>query len=740
MKERIIALFNEHKFLKLDEIISLLNDNKEIIENTLNELCDTYILYKNKKGNYGLLSSFNYYLGEIELKKKGYGFFKSDNLDEDVFISEYDLDNALDGDTVIAWVDINSNKNASDLHEGRVIKVIKHNLKIICKLIKKFFHSDNKMLICETYPDVNIICEDIANLNIGDMVLCDVIDVDLIKKGTISVSIDKKIGNIDDKDIDIKSLIYKYDLIDTFSDEVINEVNDVNKRYLNEFEKEHQRREFINRDIITIDGADAKDLDDAVSVKKLDNNNYFLGVYIADVSYFVGEDTELSKQALKKGNSVYLLNKVIPMLPEKLCNDLCSLNEKEDKYVIALECIIDSKGNVKESELKEAIINSKHRMTYDNVNILIDYLKSSDKDHFERMDVVSKYHDILDMVQDMKDLSYILRAKRNLRGALDFDIPEAKFIIDDNDGKILDVVLKERFDAEKLIEDFMICANEVVAETITNLDLPFIYRVHDEPSALKIESLKNLLKGTKYKLNMRSKTLSPQVLQELLNKVGKKDASVSNMLLRMMAKAKYQRENIGHFGLASKCYTHFTSPIRRYSDLLVHRLIRKYIFDSVNFFSTYDDKKDINLKTMIDDVSSIISKCEVNTNMCEFELIDMKKAEFMENKIGEEFDGVITSVLNFGFFVALDNTIEGLVHIRDLRDDRYIYNDANKTLSGLRYKHTYRIGDKVHVKCVNASKLEKEIDFIVIKKHNDLKQNSFKKETNMVKLNKKKRY
>ena len=734
MKERILALFNEHKFLKLDEIISLLNDNKEITENTLNELCDSYILYKNKKGNYGLLSSFNYYLGEIELKKKGYGFFKCDDLDEDIFVSEYDLDNALDGDTVIVWVDVNSNKNASDLHEGRVIKVIKHNLKLICKLIKKFFHSDNKMLICETYPDVKIICDDTTNINIGDMVLCDVIEVDLIKKGTIKVEIEKVIGNIDDKDIDIKSLIYKYDLIDTFSDEVLAEVDEVNKRYLNEYEKEHQRREYIKRDIITIDGADAKDLDDAVSVKRLDDNTYFLGVYIADVSYFVEENSELSKQALNKGNSVYLLNKVIPMLPEKLCNDLCSLNEKEDKYVIALECVIDSNGNVLESELKEAIINSKHRMTYDNVNILIDYLKASDKKHFERMDIVNKYQDILSMVQDMKDLSYLLRAKRNLRGALDFDIPEAKFIIDDKTDKILDVKLRERFDAEKLIEDFMICANEVVAETITNLDLPFIYRVHDVPSALKIEALKNVLKGTKYKLNMRSKTLSPQVLQELLNRVGEKDASVSNMLLRMMAKAKYQRNNIGHFGLASKCYTHFTSPIRRYSDLLVHRLIRKYIFDSVDFFNTYDEKADIQLKTMIDDVSSIISKCEVNTNMCEFELIDMKKAEYMEDKIGEEFDGIITSVLNFGFFVALDNTIEGLVHIRDLKDDRYIYNDVNKTLSGMRYKHTYRIGDKLHVKCVGASKLEKEIDFIVIKK-----DTSFKKETNMVKLNKKKR-
>lgn len=734
MKEKIIALFNDNKFLNLDEICAFLNEDKNEIEKYLSELCDSYILYKNKKGNYGLLASFNYYLGEIELKKKGYGFFKCDALEEDIFISEYDLDNALDGDEVIVWADINEDKNFSNLHNGRVIKVIKHKRKIICKLIKKFFHNDNKMLVCETYPDVKIICDDMSSLNIGDILLCNILDVDLIKKGIIKVSIEKKIANMDDKDCDVKALIAKYDLIDSFSDAVLKEVDEINQNYLNNFEEEKQRREYIDRDIISIDGADAKDLDDAVSVKRLDDNKYFLGVYIADVSYFVKEDSEISKQALKKGNSVYLLNNVIPMLPFKLCNDLCSLNELEDKYVIALECIIDNKGNVEESELKEAIIKSKHRMTYDNVNILIDYLKSSDKDHFEKMDVVDKYRDILNMVQDMKDLSYILRAKRKLRGALDFDIPEPKFIIDEASGKILDVKLRERFDAEKLIEDFMICANEVVAETITNLDLPFIYRVHDEPSALKIEELKNMLKQTKFKLNMRSKSLSPLALQELLNRLSTKDANVSSMLLKMMAKAKYQRNNIGHFGLASKCYTHFTSPIRRYSDLLVHRLIRKYIFNADSFYSNYSEKEELAIKQMIDDVSKTISLAEVNSNNCEFELIDMKKAEFMEDKIGNVFDATITSVLNFGFFVVLDNTIEGLVHIRDLKDDRYIYNDNSKTLSGLRYKHTYRIGDKVYVKCVNANKNEREVNFIVLNKT----KKDFKKSTNVVKSKKKK--
>ena len=706
MKEKLISLFTEHKFLNIDEIKEYIKEDFALLEEALNSLTSEHLIYKNKKGNYGLLESFNYYLGEVELKKKGYGFFKSDKLDQDVFIPMLDLDNALDGDTVIVW--INPSLIGSK-YEGKVVKVVKHNNDLICRVEHKFHHFDNKVLKCDMYPDVKIEVGDFKDANVGDLVSVKVKDVDLIKKNTIYVDIVNIIGNENDVDIDIKALIYKYGLVDYFKKEVCDNVEEVRLKY--EKDKNSTKRRYVDRDIITIDGADAKDLDDAVSVKKLDDGNYFLGVYIADVSYFVEKDSYIDKEALSRGTSVYLIDKVIPMLPEALSNDLCSLNENTLKYVMALEMTVDKYGHVIDSDIFEAVIKTKYRMTYDNVEILIDYLKSSDKENFERMDVVDKYSSILDMIQDMKDLSYILTNMKKKRGSLDFDIPEAKFITND-EGKILDVVAREANTATKIIEDFMICANETVAETVAGMSLPFIYRIHDKPVSLKIARFKKVLSNTKYTLKRSKNDLSAYEIQDLLASLDKDDIVVKENILKMMAKAKYASYNIGHFGLASKCYTHFTSPIRRYPDLLVHRLIRKYILNSEEFYKNYSDEE---MKILIQDIDRIAdasTNAEINANNCEFEADDMKKAEYMEGRIGDSFDAKIVSIISSGFFVVLENTIEGLVSIKDLKDDRYYYNEEKGYLIGTRYNRIYKIGDKLKVVCTYANKQDREINFI----------------------------
>ena len=708
MKNKILSLFEEHSFLYKEDICELLNETD--IDAYLEELCNDYILYKNKANKYGLLASFNYYVGTIRLHKKGYGFFKCDQFDEDIFIKAIDLDNALDNDTVMVWV---APGNKNEKKDAYVVKVIKHNNDLICKVVKKFFHSTNKMIVCDTYPDVRIKVDDYKDASFDDIIILKVLDVDLVNKNTIYGEIKEIIGNKNDNGIDIKACVYKYGLDLDFSDEVKEDIERINNKYLNDKEKEYKKRRIVDRDIITIDGADAKDLDDAISVKRNEDGTYFLGVYIADVSYFVEEDSEVDKEALKRGTSVYLVNKVIPMLPKKLSNDLCSLNENEDKYVIAVEMTIDKYGHVIENDVFEAIITTKHRMTYDNVNVLIDYIKSSDKNSFEKMDVVNEYHDILDMVQDMSDLHYLLTRMYKQRGKLDIDVPTSKIIVND-DGIVENIVLEKRYDAEELIENFMVLTNETVANMITSLDLPFIYRIHDEPSDIKLEKLGKVLRANIKKDN-KNKT---KKFQAYVNNIRNNNPFINTYLLRTMAKAKYARINIGHFGLASKCYTHFTSPIRRYPDLLVHRLIRKYIFNSEIFYNNYNEEENIILNNKIDNIAEISSECEINANNLEYEVEDMKKAEYMEKHIGDEYDAVITSMTNFGFFVSLDNAVEGLVHVKELKDDKYYFNDELMCMIGKNKNKMYKLGDKLKVMCIYANKEEREIDFKVLKKIN----------------------
>lgn len=741
LKNDILELLSFEKSLYTEEeLIDLLTKRnsdytKEDILNTIIDLEDKFQIYRSKKKRYGLLSTFNLHIGKVELKKQGYGFFKfEESSEEDAFISRDDLDNALDNDTVLAFV--NPINIDGQKKEARVVKVIKHNDNLICKVIHKFHNLDNKKLVCDTYPYVDIVVEDFGLAVVDDIVLLEVINVDLINKQEIKGRIKKIIGNKNQVGMDIKSICYQYNLEEDFSQKVYNNLQEVNEQYLLKKEEEKTKRRFVDRTIITIDGDDAKDFDDAVSVKKLKNGNYFLGVYIADVSYFVKEDSEIDKEAFDRGTSVYLLDRVIPMLPFKLCNDLCSLNEHEDKYVMALEMEINNNGEVVDSELFEAIINSKHRMTYNKVNKIISYLehKKNKEESDEDYSDIFEYNDIFNMINDMNDLRKILNNMRNLRGSLNFEIPEAKIILDEN-GKVKDVGVRERNEAEKLIEEFMLIANETVASFITSLDLPFIYRVHDLPNSLKLEKFKRILKNTKYYLKSKGKTLSQRSLQSLLNEVSIEDSAISTMILRMMAKAKYSSQNIGHYGLASTCYTHFTSPIRRYPDLLVHRLIRKYIIESKDFYNQYDNNYEYQLSEKINNIALHSSEMEVNAANCEYEVRDMKIAEYMEDHIGEKYSARISSVTNFGMFVCIKNVIEGLIHIKDIEGDYYYYDEIKMALIGKRTSRKYKMGDTVEVICVNANKETKEIDFKLA--NNKTKFNDRKNNNSMIKYSKK---
>lgn len=709
LKQEVLDLFNNdgNGPLLFDEIEEALRKkniefDSEVLSDVVKELLDDYVLYPSKKNRLGLLKQFHLYKGIIRMKKAGFGFFMSDELDEDAFIPIGDTMDSFDGDMVIA--NVNNEAFEGKRREGKVIRIIKRNSDFIIGTVIK---TKNGLFAIDCETNINVFVADYKTAVYGDIVKIKLNNKINTNQGYILGEIVSIIGNVNTPGMDELAIAYKYGFDEKFSEEteeeVINLVNEYNLVKDREIARRNEIKSLRDRRIITIDGDDAKDLDDAISITKLDNGNYRLGVYIADVSYFVNEGTKLNEDALKRATSVYLTDRVLPMLPFKLCNDLCSLNEHEDKLVMALEMEIDKSGEVVDYELSEGVINSTHRMTYNVVNQMLDG---------ECVD--SKYDDIKSDLKLMEELSLILRKNKGDRGSLDFDIPEAKIVVDEN-GHPIDVKRRERGEGERIIEDFMIMANETVATIVYNMELPFIYRVHDEPDDIKLAKFNKLLNNTAFKLKnykaSKSSNVTPMMLQRLLNEINEVDLGLSTMLLRMMAKAEYSTLNIGHFGLASKCYTHFTSPIRRYPDLIVHRLLKKYIINSEDFYSNkFNEEDELN---KLDELAKICSEQERKATDCERDVEDYKMAEFMEDHIGEVFDGTISSVTNFGMFVRLPNLIEGLVAMRDMTDDYYIYDEDNMCLIGRSKHKKYKLGSKVKVKCVNASKESKQVDFIV---------------------------
>jgi ribonuclease R len=700
MKEKILELFNRKDYVPktVEELSAILEVDIDQLKNTLSEMEKEYLIKQTKKKKYDLLKKFNLYVGVIDIKDKGFGFIRCEDFTEDFYVPKELVAGSMDNDKVL--FSITNNDDTIGRKEAAVIDVIERSLKhVIGKITlsrkgKKRFEPNDKKL-----ADITFEVLDFGISVVGDIV--DFIIEDYINAAFVSGRINYVIGNINDVGIDVKTVAYKYGFHQEFDDAVINEVKNLNI----DIDKELERRQVFSGNIITIDGEDAKDLDDAISIKKLDNGNYELGVYIADVSYYVTEGSKLDHSAFDRGTSVYLADRVIPMLPHKLSNDLCSLNENENKLVMVCLMEINQYGQVVNHEITEGVIKTKHRMTYTDVNAM---LEAKDQD------IINKYQDIYPDLLLMEELALVLRIMRTKRGALDFDIPEAKIIVNEL-GKPLDVVLRTRGTGEKLIEEFMLIANETVAQTIENLNLPFIYRIHDEPNALKLQKVSNIARALGYKVKIKKNKVTPQAIQSLLNAITEEDKGLSTLLLRMMAKAKYSEKNIGHYGLASSCYTHFTSPIRRYPDLIVHRYLRKYLFKGEVSIQDQDEA----LRKIIA-AANQSSKKERDAIDCEYEVTDMKKAEYMEEHIGEQFMATITSVTNFGIFASLDNTIEGLIHISDL-DGYYVYNENQMALIGP--INMYRMGDKVLVEVVKASKELRQIDFKIVRGEGSGKRN-----------------
>ena len=505
------------------------------------------------------------------------------------------------------------------------------------------------------------------------------------------------IGYIDQAGVDMLSLVKEYGLPYDFPVEVVKEAKKI-KQEIDENDIAN-RKDLRNQEIFTIDGEDAKDLDDAVNVQKLDNGNYILGVHIADVSYYVKEGSLLDKEALVRGTSVYMLNRVIPMLPTELSNGICSLNAGLDRFAISCVMEIDQKGKVVSSDVFKSVIRVTERMSYTNVQKILD---NSDKK------VVKRYEKYISHFKLMEELAHILKDRRSKDGSLNLDLPETKVILDER-GFAIDITKYEMYFANEIIEQFMLTANETIAEKFYWLEAPFIYRVHENPDIDKVKELNKFLFNMGYRVKCNNEEVHPTAFAHVLNEgKGKPEERViSNLILRTLKVARYESENKGHFGIASKYYCHFTSPIRRYPDLFIHRIISRYLKQS--YILSEEEKE--KYSTQATKYAEISSECEKIAQKVERESVDIKIAEYMEGHIGEEYDGIISSITSFGVFVELDNTAQGLVRFDKLGDEYFIYDENMKTLQGEKTKTMYHIGDKMRVRVIRADKLSRQIDF-----------------------------
>lgn len=695
MKEKILEALNDiHEAKDLMEINDLLNlhtvqEYQELTQN-IEELVNDCQIFKTKKEKYLLMKNCpGLRIGKLAINKKGFGFLILEK-EDDIYISKENLNNAIHNDTVLVEI---INKGLKP--EGKVLKIVKRDLEnivgeVITKHNKIMLKPDDDKLNLEIY----LSHETTKNCVEGHKVLAH-LTKNLGHKNYLADCI-KILGHKNDPGIDILSIAYKYGIIDEFSPETIKELENIP----NEVSKEELigRKDLTQEMIFTIDGDDTKDIDDAISLE-YKNGIYTLGVHIADVSHYVLENTALGDDAYNRGTSAYLADTVIPMLPHKLSNGICSLNEGDIR--LSMSCVMDinHRGDIINYDIFPSFIKSKKKMTYNKVNEIL-----------EKNNIPEGYEPFADTLLKMNELAKILRKKKISRGYIEFEIDEAKVIQDEN-GKAIDIKKRTRGDGENLIEDFMIAANETVATHISNMDLPFIYRVHALPNTEKIEDFLNLVKALGYTINTSINEITPKSMQRLLDELKNKPEFniLSSLLLRSMKKAEYSKTNIGHFGLASSNYTHFTSPIRRYPDLVVHRLLKKYLIE-----------KDFSMQTINYLDSSLItiaehsSEREVASINAERDVTDMKMAEYMESHIGEIYNGTISTVTNFGFFVELDNLVEGLVHVNTLKGDYFNYVPELLSLIGKNSKKTYRVGDKVKIKVINASKETALIDFEIV--------------------------
>ena len=702
IKQTLVNFMQEPAYrpMDLEELVAVFDIKKNeynAFKKTLKMMEHEGFIMRTKKNKYMITEGNNeedgLVIGKLQAHAKGFGFLIPDEEGQkDVFIQSTSMNGAMNGDKISVRVtreDTNTKKR-----EGEVVEILERNTtKIVgiyedCKNFGFVVSEDTRIS-----KDVFISKKDRNGANDGDVVTVKLTKWPDEKRKAEGV-VTEVLGRKGDRGIDILMIIKKLGLPEEFTDKVLNFAESISEEI---DEKEYKgRRDLRDLRMVTIDGEDAKDLDDAVSIEKLSNGNFKLGVHIADVTNYVKEDNPLDKEALKRATSVYLIDRVVPMLPRKLSNGICSLNPKVDRLTLTCFMEIDHKGKVVDHEIVESVIKTNERMTYTDVTKIL-------KDHDEEL--IKRYDYLYEDFKTMEELCKILRAKRTKRGAIDFEIAEAKITLNEL-GKPIEIKPYDREISNRMVEEFMLAANETVAEHMFETHFPFVYRIHENPDEEKLTKFKEFVYNLGYTVQW-TEEIRPKSFQEILEKVkGKNEETViSTLLLRSMMQARYAPECTGHFGLAAQYYCHFTSPIRRYPDLQIHRIIKEYLHGEI------DEKRINKLKNIVGYAAKQSSEMERKAQDAEREVDDLKKAEYMEDRIGEEFEGIISSVTSFGVFVELPNTIEGLVHVTDLDDDYYIFNEANLSLMGERTKKIYKLGDKVKVECVNVDIANREVFF-----------------------------
>lgn len=697
-KETVLAFISsrEYKPMSMREMRTVLQvpaGEKKLFAQVIDELTDEGKIHLDAKGKIKLTAE-NVLTGRFMATQKEFGFVRVEGEDDDIFIPAHSTKGALDGDTVQIAVD---SRSGGKRREGEVLTILERGVDMVVGTYSKsksfgFVVADNHKFT----KDIYIAKEDTMGAVTGHKVVVEITDYGSENRNPEGRIIEI-LGHINDPGVDILSVIRAYNLPEEYPDSVMDQVKEVEEEVA-ESEKAG-RSDYRDLQTVTIDGEDAKDLDDAITLYK-EGNLYRLGVHIADVSQYVTEHSPLDKEALKRGTSVYLVDRVIPMLPHKLSNGICSLNQGVDR--LALSCLMDinEKGEIVNHSIEETVINVDRRMSYTSVHNIVEK-----KDEAER----KKYRELIPMFELMYELAEILRRRRFKRGSVDFDFPESKITLDEK-GKPLDVQVYERNNAHRIIEEFMLAANQTVAEEYFWQELPFVYRTHEIPDSEKILQLNIFVQNFGYTLKTGADDeIHPKEIQKLIHKVEgtPEEALISRLALRSMKQARYTTGCEGHFGLAMKYYTHFTSPIRRYPDLQIHRIIKE------NIHGKLGDKRVTHYNKILPEVAAQASTLERRADDAEREVEKMKKAEYMEQFVGETFDGVISGVTNWGMYVELPNTVEGMVRVADIPGDYYYFEEEKYQMVGEHTRKTYKLGQEIRVTVDAVDKILRTIDFVI---------------------------
>lgn len=709
-KERILAYMESEGYVPIKRrdmraMLSVPQEDREKFENLINELIAEGRVFETKKGKLASPKDLQMATGTFIRHARGFGFVTPDAGGEDIFIPASETMGAMQKDRVLYKVLHKAEKGKKA--DGVIVRILERGQQRIVGTFEAgskgygFVVADDKKIA----KDIFISRENTKGAVTGHKVVVEITDYGEDRRNPEGKVIEI-LGHINDPGVDILSVIRRYELAVEFPEEVYAEIEHLGTEVA---EADKKGREDL-RDLltITIDGADAKDLDDAVSLKRLGNGNFELGVHIADVSHYVRENTALDKEAYARGTSVYLVDRVIPMLPHKLSNGICSLNPHVDR--LALSCLmeVNGRGEVVSHRILESVINSDYRMTYTAVREILEDGAPA---------LLEQYAEILPMLEDMEELRQILGEKRRKRGSVNFDLPESKIILDEN-GKPIDIKPYEKSIATNMIEEFMLVCNETIAENSFWQEMPFMYRSHQEPDEDKLEKMEQFLRGFGYYLRKKDGEIHPRELQKVLQKAEETDEEriITRMVLRSMMQARYTAENGGHFGLAAKYYCHFTSPIRRYPDLEIHRMIKKMLHGEL------DEKASAYYRRKMPDWAKHCSKQERVAEDAERDTDALKKVEFMEDKIGQIYEGIISGVTNWGIYVELPNTIEGMVALSQMDDDYYEFDEKKMLVFGKRTKKSYRLGDKVIVSVAKVDRMMGTIDFVFEEENEDFQE------------------